>query len=123
MRSRTKKILDSSVFFFSEDCNKASLGKPLSKALYYDLSAVEFDFTSSSADMLHKLLCPRVAEKDFNALADAKVLIIGCGGLGSPAAFALASLGIGGLGLVDFDTDIYVAAHGKSKYCDLCSNT
>ncbi len=81
-----------------------SLGKPLLKALYYDLSAVEFDFSSSLADMLHKLLSPGEAEKGYTALADAKVLIVGCGGLGSPAAFALASSGIGGLGLVDFDT-------------------
>ncbi|HYF84621.1 MAG TPA: ThiF family adenylyltransferase [Clostridia bacterium] len=81
-----------------------SLGKPLSNALYYDLSAVEFDFTSSSADLLHKLLSTRVIETDLTPLADARVLIIGCGGLGSTAAFALAALGIGSLGLVDFDT-------------------
>ena len=81
-----------------------SLGKTLSKALYYDLSTVEFDFTSSLADMLHKLFCPRAGEESCNVLADARVLIIGCGGLGSPAAFALASLGVGTIGLVDFDT-------------------
>ncbi len=80
-----------------------SLGKTLSKALYYDLSTVEFDFTSSLTDMLDKLLCPRAAEKGFNVLGDTRVLIIGCGGLGSPAAFALASLGVGTIGLVDFD--------------------
>lgn len=80
-----------------------SLGKPLYKTLSYDLSTMEFDFTGSLADMLHKLLRPREVVKDFAALAAAKVLIIGCGGLGSPAAFALASSGIGSLGLVDFD--------------------
>jgi molybdopterin/thiamine biosynthesis adenylyltransferase len=80
-----------------------SLGKPLTKALYYDLSTVEFDFTSSSADLLHRLLSTNAIENDFTPLADSRVLIIGCGGLGSPAAFALAASGIGSLGLVDFD--------------------
>lgn len=36
-------------------------------------------------------------------LAQGKVLVIGTGGLGSPAAFALAKAGIGTLGLVDHD--------------------
>lgn len=81
-----------------------SLGKPLSNALYFDLSAMEFDFTSSSADLLHKLLTTRRIENHFTPLEAARILIIGCGGLGSPAAFALAASGIGSLGLVDFDT-------------------
>ncbi len=37
-------------------------------------------------------------------LLESRVLIIGCGGLGSPAAMYLAAAGIGTLGLVDFDT-------------------
>ncbi|MEW6087348.1 MAG: molybdopterin-synthase adenylyltransferase MoeB [bacterium] len=37
-------------------------------------------------------------------LLSAKVLIIGCGGLGSPCAYYLASAGIGTIGLVDGDT-------------------
>lgn len=36
-------------------------------------------------------------------LADKKVLIVGTGGLGSPAAYALARTGIGTIGLVDYD--------------------
>lgn len=36
-------------------------------------------------------------------LQDAKVLVVGCGGLGSPIAVYLASSGIGKLHLVDFD--------------------
>ncbi|MCJ8328800.1 MAG: molybdopterin-synthase adenylyltransferase MoeB [Lentisphaeria bacterium] len=37
-------------------------------------------------------------------LKAARVLLIGAGGLGSPAALYLASVGIGTLGIVDFDT-------------------
>jgi molybdopterin-synthase adenylyltransferase len=36
-------------------------------------------------------------------LLDSKVLIIGAGGLGSPAAFYLAAAGVGTLGIADFD--------------------
>lgn len=37
-------------------------------------------------------------------LKNSKVLIVGSGGLGSPVAYILAQMGIGKLGLVDFDT-------------------
>jgi adenylyltransferase/sulfurtransferase len=37
-------------------------------------------------------------------LLEAKVLLIGAGGLGSPAALYLAAAGVGTLGIVDFDT-------------------
>lgn len=37
-------------------------------------------------------------------MLDARVLMIGAGGLGSPAAYYLAAAGIGHLGIVDFDT-------------------
>lgn len=44
-----------------------------------------------------------IGEVGQQKLQDAKVLVVGCGGLGSPIAVYLASSGIGKLHLVDFD--------------------
>ena len=49
------------------------------------------------------LLLPEVGEKGQLALFEKKVLIIGAGGLGSPAALYLAAAGVGTLGIVDMD--------------------
>jgi molybdopterin/thiamine biosynthesis adenylyltransferase len=50
------------------------------------------------------VLLPEVGEKGQTRLLEAKVLIIGAGGLGSPAALYLAAAGVGTIGIVDFDT-------------------
>ncbi|HEU5433312.1 MAG TPA: molybdopterin-synthase adenylyltransferase MoeB, partial [Thermomicrobiales bacterium] len=50
------------------------------------------------------LLIPEVGEAGQQKLLDAKVLLIGAGGLGSPAALYLAAAGVGTLGVVDVDT-------------------
>ena len=49
------------------------------------------------------LLIPEVGEKGQQALLDSRVLMIGAGGLGSPAAFYLAAAGVGTIGIVDYD--------------------
>ena len=46
---------------------------------------------------------PEFGEAGQRKLADARVLLIGLGGLGSPSAMYLATAGVGTLGLVDFD--------------------
>lgn len=49
------------------------------------------------------LLLPEVGEKGQLKLLDAKVLLLGAGGLGSPAAIYLAAAGVGTLGIIDMD--------------------
>ncbi len=50
------------------------------------------------------LLLPEVGEKGQAKLLGGKVLLLGAGGLGSPAALYLAAAGVGTIGLVDADT-------------------
>lgn len=50
------------------------------------------------------LLIPEVGEDGQHKLLDAKVLMIGAGGLGAPAALYLAAAGVGTIGVVDDDT-------------------
>src|SRR5713226_100622 len=49
------------------------------------------------------LLLPEVGEEGQQRLLDSKVLLLGAGGLGSPAAMYLAAAGVGTLGIVDMD--------------------
>ncbi len=49
------------------------------------------------------LLLPEVGVAGQTKLLDAKVLMLGAGGLGSPAALYLAAAGVGTIGIVDMD--------------------
>ncbi|HET6848805.1 MAG TPA: molybdopterin-synthase adenylyltransferase MoeB [Gaiellales bacterium] len=48
-------------------------------------------------------LIPEIGEEGQLKLLDSKVLLIGAGGLGSPAALYLAAAGVGTLGIIDAD--------------------
>ncbi|MBI4537282.1 MAG: molybdopterin-synthase adenylyltransferase MoeB [candidate division NC10 bacterium] len=49
------------------------------------------------------ILLPEVGGRGQRKLLNSRVLLIGAGGLGSPAALYLAAAGVGTLGVVDFD--------------------
>jgi sulfur-carrier protein adenylyltransferase/sulfurtransferase len=49
------------------------------------------------------LLLPEVGDEGQLKLLDSKVLLLGAGGLGSPAALYLAAAGVGTIGIIDMD--------------------
>jgi molybdopterin/thiamine biosynthesis adenylyltransferase/rhodanese-related sulfurtransferase len=59
--------------------------------------------TEQRARYSRHLLIPEVGEEGQLKLLDSKILLIGAGGLGSPASLYLAAAGVGRLGIVDAD--------------------
>jgi sulfur-carrier protein adenylyltransferase/sulfurtransferase len=61
--------------------------------------------TTRSADRYARhLVMPEIGPAGQAKLGQAKVLVVGAGGLGSPSLLYLAAAGVGTLGIVDFDT-------------------
>lgn len=76
----------------------------------HDADSVSADATTPALSAAERerysrhLLLPQVGEAGQLRLKAARILIVGAGGLGSPAAIYLAAAGIGTIGLLDFDT-------------------
>ena len=65
----------------------------------------EIDFTDEQIERYSRhIILPEVGGEGQSRLLESKVLLVGAGGLGSPAAFYLAAAGIGNMGIIDFDT-------------------
>lgn len=100
------------------ECVKLSLkiGTVLDNPLYFNLLSMEFYkadnkiFNLAIIDFLktghskNELSINYEKITNSKKLSDSSVLIVGTGGLGSPVAYALACLGIGTIGVVDYDS-------------------
>lgn len=65
---------------------------------------MHFNFTEDQIKRYARhIILSEIGGKGQQKLLEAKVLLIGAGGLGSPAGYYLAAAGVGTLGIVDFD--------------------
>ncbi len=74
---------------------------------------------SSLTSRYHRqVLLPEIGDEGQRRLRDARVLIVGVGGLGSPVAMYLAGAGVGTIGLMDDDTVDVTNLHRQVLYTE-----
>jgi molybdopterin/thiamine biosynthesis adenylyltransferase/rhodanese-related sulfurtransferase len=73
------------------------------KDLGYEFSIPRILSSDQKDRYSRHLILPEVGEAGQHKLMDAKILVIGAGGLGSPALLYLAAAGVGTIGIVDSD--------------------
>jgi molybdopterin/thiamine biosynthesis adenylyltransferase/rhodanese-related sulfurtransferase len=69
----------------------------------YDIQLPKTLSPEKRARYSRHLLIPEIGEEGQQKLLDSKMLLIGAGGLGSPAALYLAAAGVGHIGMIDAD--------------------
>ena len=65
---------------------------------------------------VRQMVLPQVGNKGQDKIQNARVLVVGCGGLGCAALPYLATAGIGTIGLVDGDTVSETNLHRQILY-------
>jgi len=67
-------------------------------------NGMNMDFTDEQITRYSRhILLPEVGGKGQKKIAKSRILIVGAGGLGSPAALYLAAAGVGTIGIIDSD--------------------